>query len=226
MLRLLVTLALCTLVLQLAPVTAQHQQLLTPWAADVDPENVLPEYPRPQLVRADWFNLNGWWDYALTRMNDPAPTEFEGQILVPFPIESYLSGVQRRADFKHIWYQRAFTVPESWTGERVLLHFGAVDWRVTAWVNGIEIGNHIGGYDAFTFDITDALHPSGEQHILLDVFDPIEGTQPAANRSSVRMASGTPHLLGSGKQYGSNPCRPSPSTPCIWKRTSTRACCA
>ncbi|MBN8636527.1 MAG: beta-galactosidase [Anaerolineae bacterium] len=177
-LRLLVTLALCTLVLQLAPVTAQHQQLLTPWAADVDPENVLPEYPRPQLVRADWFNLNGWWDYALTRMNDPAPTEFEGQILVPFPIESYLSSVQRRADFKHIWYQRTFTVPESWTGARVLLHFGAVDWRVTAWVNGIEIGSHIGGYDAFTFDITDALRPSGEQHILLDVFDPTEGTQP------------------------------------------------
>ena len=176
--RSLVLLVLCTLIVQMAPVTAQEQPLITRWAAEVTPENALPEYPRPQMVRADWLNLNGLWEYALTRLNDPAPTQFDDQILVPYPIESYLSGVQRRVDFKHIWYRRTFTVPETWTGQRVLLNFGAVDWRTTVWVNGSEIGSHIGAYDGFSFDITDALLPANEQEILVDVFDPTEGTQP------------------------------------------------
>lgn len=151
---------------------------MTRWAADVDPNNVLPEYPRPQMVRDEWLNLNGLWDYALNRRINEQPTEFDGEILVPFPIESALSGVQERVEGNFAWYRRTFTVPETWAGERVLLHFGAVDWRATVWVNSVELGTHDGGYDSFSFDITEGLHEEGEQEIVVRVVDPTEGTQP------------------------------------------------
>lgn len=167
-----------TLTFGLTPTIAQDAPLLTRWAAEVTPENALPEYPRPQMTRDRWQNLNGLWDYAVKTRLLEQPTEYDGQILVPFPIESYLSGVQKRVTGKRVWYHRTFEVPADWADDRLLLHFGAVDWQATVWVNGVEVGQHEGGYDAFSFDITDALTAEGEQDLVVAVFDPTEGTQP------------------------------------------------
>ncbi len=149
--------------------------LMTRWAKDVSPENAWPEYPRPQMVREKWQNLNGLWKYAITKREDSQPAEFEGDILVPYPIESALSGVMRRLGYtQRLWYHRTFTVPEDWrtNKQRLLLHFGAVDWDTTVLVNGKEVGRHRGGYDPFTFDITDALKEGNvEQEIVVSVWD-------------------------------------------------------
>lgn len=176
--RFLFLIVLWTLV-SVTAVSSQEQTLLTRWAADVDPLNVLPEYPRPQLVRGDWLNLNGLWDYAITTMNAEQPDEYEGEILVPFPIESVLSGVHERVTVRPVWYHRTFVVPEAWSGQRVMLNFGAADWETRVWVNGQEIGMHRGGYDPFSWDITDTLNaPQLEQELVVRVIDPTEGTQP------------------------------------------------
>ncbi len=153
--------------------------LMTRWAKDVTPDRVHPEYPRPQMVRKDWMNLNGLWQLAIGKEGDAPPIgkTLDKRILVPFPVESALSGVMQRAD--RLWYRRTFKVPESWNGKRTLLHFGAVDWEATVWVNGKELGKHRGGYDAFSFDVTDALKKDGEQEIVVAVSDPTDaGTQP------------------------------------------------
>jgi len=154
--------------------------LLTRWAKKVSPKNALVEYPRPQMVREDWQNLNGLWDYAIVGKDASQPAEFDGEILVPYPIESALSGVMKKVGKdKRLWYRRTFTVSKKWKGKRVLLHFGAVDWDTTVWVNGKEMGGHKGGYDPFSFDITDALKAKGDQEIVLSVWDPTNaGTQP------------------------------------------------
>jgi len=154
--------------------------LMTRWAKDVSPTNVHPEYPRPQMVRQEWLSLNGLWEYAIRPKSDARPKRLDGQILVPFPVESALSGVMRRVDDKsRVWYRRTFEVPQGWKGKRVLLHFGAVDWEATVYVNGTEIGVHRGGYDAFSFDITEALKKAGPQELVLAVFDPTSsGNQP------------------------------------------------
>src|ERR1035441_826322 len=153
--------------------------LKTRWAKDVSPENAHPEYPRPQMVRQDWLNLNGLWDFAITS-KDAKRATFQTQILVPFPVESALSGVMRPvSENERIWYRRTFEVPMKWLGRRVLLHFGAVDFEATVWVNGQEIGQHRGGYDAFSFDITDALKQYGANELLVTAWDPTDaGTQP------------------------------------------------
>ncbi len=154
--------------------------LLTRWAKDVSPKNAHPEYPRPQMVRKDWQNLNGLWSYAITAKDAAQPAEWNGQILVPFPIESALSGVMKRVyETNQLWYRRTFEIPRGWKGKNVLLHFGAVDWQTRVFVNGKEVGAHTGGYDGFSFDITSALKPSGEQEIVVSVFDPTDaGYQP------------------------------------------------
>jgi Glycosyl hydrolases family 2, TIM barrel domain/Glycosyl hydrolases family 2/Glycosyl hydrolases family 2, sugar binding domain len=154
--------------------------LLTRWAKDVRPDNALPEYPRPQMVRKDWVNLNGLWQFAVRPKDAARPNQWDGQILVPFPIESALSGVMKRvATDQRLWYRRTFTRPAAHPEGRLLLHFGAVDWDATAWVNGKEVGSHRGGYDPFTFDVTDALKPSGDQELVVSVSDPTDaGTQP------------------------------------------------
>ncbi len=144
--------------------------LATRWTKDVSPKNALPEYPRPQMVRKDWLNLNGLWDIKLAGGT-------ETRILVPYPIESALSGVMKHAD--RMTYRRGFEIPEEWSGRRVLLHFGAVDWEAKVSVNGKDLGRHRGGYDDFSFDITAALKTSGQQEIAVEVFDPTDaGTQP------------------------------------------------
>jgi hypothetical protein len=153
--------------------------LMTRWAKDVKADNVHPEYPRPQLQRERWLNLNGLWQLAFAKKDDAVPTgkDLPERILVPFPVESALSGVMKHAD--RLWYRRLVTVPKEWDGQRVLLHFGAVDWEANVWLNGKEIGKHRGGYDAFTFDITDALKKEGEQELIVGVWDPTDaGTQP------------------------------------------------
>ncbi len=155
-------------------------KLLTRWAKQVTPKNVHLEYPRPQLVRQQWKNLNGLWEYAILPKEAIQPQIYQGKILVPFPVESALSGVAKAVGENNIlWYRRVFPVPEEWSGKQILLHFGAVDWETKIWINGKEIGSHRGGYDAFYFDITEALKKSGEQEILVAVWDPIDsGTQP------------------------------------------------
>lgn len=158
--------------------------LTTRWAKDVDPEKVHPEYPRPQLVRENWQNLNGLWDYAIRPKGEERPAKFTGKILVPFPVESALSGVmQRVGPTNRVWYRRMFALPAEWKGKQVLLNFAAVDWDTTVWVNGSQIGRHMGGYDPFSFDITGALKQSGEQELLVSVWDPSDaGPQPCGKQ--------------------------------------------
>ncbi len=154
-------------------------RLLTRWANQVTPTNVLPEYPRPQMVRTNWMNLNGLWQYSLAGngAQPPFKKELSGTILVPFPIESALSGVMKPAE--RIWYRRTFVLPEDWSSHRILLHFGAVDWEATVYVNGKLAGTHKGGYDPFSFDITDDMVKSGEQELIVGVYDPTDsGDQP------------------------------------------------
>ena len=153
--------------------------LQTRWAKTVSPRKALPEYPRPQMVRQDWLNLNGLWDFAVTA-KDARPAKFQTQILVPFPVESALSGVMKRiTEHDRLWYRRSFEVPGSWRDRRMLLHFGAVDFEAAVQVNGKEVGRHAGGYDGLSFDITEALNPSGPNELLVSVWDPTDaGTQP------------------------------------------------
>jgi len=180
--QLIMTLAL-TLTTLAVSAAAQWQPaeapIMTRWAGDVSPENVHAEYPRPQMVRKNWLNLNGLWDCAIRPAGEDAPEDWDGKILVPFCVESALSGVMKTVGpDQRLWYRRQFDVPGAWNGERVLLHFGAVDWETLIWINGMMIGDHRGGYDALTFDITDALTGEGEQEIIVSVWDPTDaGTQ-------------------------------------------------
>lgn len=145
--------------------------LVTKWATEVKPEAPLPEYPRPQMVRSQWLNLNGQWDYAVTSAGESA-FETEGKITVPFALESYLSGVGRKLQpGEALWYERSFKLPGKWKGKRILLNFGAVDWKAEVWVNEKFIGRHTGGYTPFSFDITDALATSGKQKLRVKVMD-------------------------------------------------------
>ena len=154
--------------------------LMTRWARRVSPKNVHNEYPRPQMVRKSWENLNGLWEYAIIQKDQSQPDTFDGQILVPFPIESALSGAMKTVGPENrLWYRRTIRIPRTWKSKRVLLHFGAVDFETTVWVNEKEVGTHRGGYDPFTFDITDALVETPEQEIVVSVWDPTDaGTQP------------------------------------------------
>ncbi|HWQ53711.1 MAG TPA: glycoside hydrolase family 2 TIM barrel-domain containing protein [Bryobacteraceae bacterium] len=160
--------------------------LTTPWTNQVNAANPLPEYPRPQLTRERWTNLNGLWDYAITPKEAARPQQFEGKILVPFAIESALSGVKRPLTAQQqLWYRRTFTAPKLDKGGRLMLHFEAVDWRAEVFVNGKPVGTHEGGYDPFSFDITAALSGSGPQELTVAVWDPTDkGNQPRGKQVS------------------------------------------
>lgn len=154
-------------------------KLKTRWAAEIDVKNVLPEYPRPIMERGEWQNLNGLWEYAIRPVGTQKPANFDGDILVPFAVESSLSGVQKRVGGDNeLWYQREFTVPSKWRNNTILLHFGAVDWKADVWVNGTKVGQHTGGFTPFSFDITPAL-TSGTNTLVVKVWDPTDrGYQP------------------------------------------------
>ncbi|GHF23462.1 PA14 domain-containing protein [Streptomyces fumanus] len=152
-------------------------ELRTEWADEVGPDNAHPEYPRPQLTRADWRNLNGRWQFAAAEAGERPPVgkDLGERILVPYPVESQLSGVQRHED--RMWYRRTFTVPKNWhigSGQRLKLNFGAVDWQSEVYVNGTKVAEHKGGYDKFGADITDALKPGRTQELIVGVYDPTD----------------------------------------------------
>jgi len=172
-----------TIFLILAPLSAQWKpagnKIKTPWAENLNPNNVLPEYPRPIMERDEWKNLNGLWDYTILPKGNTMPKKFDGQILVPFAAESSLSGVMKAVgDTNELWYRTGFEVPHNWDGKNILLHFGAVDWRAEIWLNNIKIGSHEGGYTPFNFDITPFLL-EGSQTLMVKVWDPTNnGPQP------------------------------------------------
>ena len=156
------------------------EKIKTIWADKVDSNNPLPEYPRPQLVRSEWMNLNGLWDYAILPKGGNIPTQHQGKILVPYPIESSLSGVQKPVgDNNELWYQRNFMIPANWKNKKIMLNFGAVDWKADVWVNDIKVGSHQGGYTPFSMDISSALIKDKSQKITVRVWDPTDaGFQP------------------------------------------------
>lgn len=161
-------------------------KIKTKWAEQIDPQNVLPEYPRPQLERTDWVNLNGEWEYAIKPKGEVEPNSFDGNILVPFAVESSLSGVQKEVgENNELWYKRSFAVPANWKNKDVVLNFGAVDWKADVFVNDILIGSHQGGFTPFSFNITPYLTGKSNQKLVVRVWDPSDrGYQPRGKQTS------------------------------------------
>jgi len=175
---------LATLLLTVGAAQAQsgwqrgHSSIETRWAKDVSPTNALPDYPRPQLVRKDWKNLNGLWDFGVGQ-----DRKFDRKILVPYAVETASSGVMEHHD--RLWYRRSFTVPKGWTGKRLLLHFDAVDYESEVFVNGHSFGVHKGGYEPFAYDIARFINGDGPQELVVRVFDPTEaGGQPRGKQTT------------------------------------------
>ena len=176
--------AICLIISQMAmpQYAPAGDSLKTRWASEITPENVWQEYPRPQMYRLYWENLNGLWDYAIRPKGENNIGEFDGKILVPFCVESSLSGVQKYVGKDNeLWYQREFDYA-LYGKEHLLLHFGAVDWKCDVWVNDIKVGSHTGGYTPFTFDITQDVKKKGNV-LKVRVWDPTdEGEQPSCKQ--------------------------------------------
>jgi beta-galactosidase/beta-glucuronidase len=182
-------LTLLALLLQVFPYAQQPSdwkivsgRITTPWAEKVNTADVLSGYPRPQMERSgNWINLNGLWQYSIAPKSvEAVPSTFSGTILVPFAVESVLSGVGKTVGRDSVlWYKKIFTIPAARKSGKILLHFGAVDWQTDVFINGKKVGTHQGGFDPFYFDITAALKKGAQQEILVRVWDPTdEGPQP------------------------------------------------
>ena len=164
---------------------AVDRGLQSKFSKDVNAKNPLPEYPRPQFEREKWMNLNGLWQYAVCAKDAECPESFDGRILVPFPIESSLSGVRRQLDADEaLWYKRCFTIPSHWRGKNIRLNFGAIDYDATIFVNNKQIGHHIGGYSSFSYDISDALK-KGENTLVVKVLDPTDVWKQATGKQRI-----------------------------------------
>ena len=162
-------------------------KIKTAWAEQVNPQQVLPEYPRPIMERTEWQNLNGEWDYAIRPKGEVEPATFDGKILVPFAVESSLSGVQQLVGQENeLWYKRTFQVPSAWKGRDILLHFGAVDWQADVFVDDVLIGSHVGGYTPFSLNVTPYLSTKSAIHkLVVRVWDPSDkGYQPRGKQVS------------------------------------------
>lgn len=159
--------------------------LFTTWSEKVDPSMPWPEYPRPGMERKEWMNLNGLWDYAICGREEDRPTP-EGKILVPYPVESALSGVRRRiTDSLAIWYSREFILPANWKSRQLLLNFEASDWETTVWVDDNFVMSHRGGYDPFSCNITQYLSENRRHSLVVKVTDPTDrGRQPRGKQVS------------------------------------------
>lgn len=177
----LITLSIAIILslISMAQWAPQGDKIKTQWAQQINVNNVLPEYPRPIMERQQWKNLNGLWQYAIKPVEQPLPLVFDGKILVPFAVESSLSGVMQPLGHNNaLWYQNQFTIPANWKGNDILLHFGAVDWACDVFLNNIKIGSHTGGYTSFSFNITPFLKP-GNQQLVVKVYDSTDiGFQP------------------------------------------------
>ena len=158
----------------------QGDKIKTKWAMQVDPNKTLPEYPRPIMEREQWKNLNGLWNYAIQDFGKTAPSKYDGQILVPFAVESSLSGVMKQVGGeKELWYETNFSIETGWENQNILMHFGAVDWKADIWINDIKVGSHTGGYTPFSFDITPFIKKGSTQKLVVKVWDPSnDGPQP------------------------------------------------
>ena len=166
--------------------TIADNPILTEWALEIDPLMPWPEYPRPDAAREEWSNLNGLWDYAVSELNQK-PEKWEGKILVPYPIESALSGVKKRVtENEYLWYRRTFKVPGAWRKKQILLNFEASDWETKIWIDGKEAGIHRGGYDPFSFNITAFLNRKKNHELLVCVRDSSDkGSQPRGKQVTV-----------------------------------------
>lgn len=151
----------------------------TPWATEVDHQKPHQEYPRPQMSRENWLNLNGQWDYAIVAKDANRPQNWDGKITVPFPVESLLSGVGKTVgEQNRLWYKKTVQIPSSYRKGKLLLHFGAVDWETEVFVNGQSVGKHRGGYDPFSFEISRFVKGNSIE-LMLSVWDPSDqGPQP------------------------------------------------
>ncbi|MFC6100859.1 glycoside hydrolase family 2 protein [Olivibacter domesticus] len=152
----------------------QALQMQSKWSKEVDIEHPHNVYPRPQMIRSDWYNLNGLWDYTITKFSSPLPTNYSGKVLVPYPIESALSGVKKSLlPDEILWYRQSFNMSKIKFNKRLLIHFGAVDYKATVYINNKEVGSHEGGYTNFSFDITNYIM-EGENEIIVKVLDPTD----------------------------------------------------
>jgi len=196
------TLAVATALAPSADATAPYAQklppLLTPWTRSVSTVVPLPEYPRPQLERSQWLNLNGQWQYEQGQAGEAPPfgQDLAQTVLVPFPVESPLSGIEREDIYG--WYRRTFTVPAAWAGQHVLLNFGAVSWRASVYVNGQLAGTHQGDYDSFSFDITRLLRPGQANELIVGFYDPIGAAGEPVGKQVAGTPTGILHTASSG----------------------------
>jgi beta-galactosidase/beta-glucuronidase len=164
-----------------------EDQIMTRWSHEIDPTRPFPEYPRPQFKRNEWINLNGLWDYAIRPKEEHEVSDYDGKILVPFPVESALSGVKKKLKPRQkLWYRRTFKIPEGWKDKRIFLHLGAVDWEATIWVNKHKIGVHQGGYTPFSFEISGFIDYKFENELVVEVWDPTDAGGQERGKQSLR----------------------------------------